>query len=304
MIPIGLVTGFLGSGKTTLLRRVIERHRDRRIVYLVNEFGSVDIDGKVLALPPDRLVTIPGGSIFCRCLAGEFVHVLQQVARALNGAAPEGVVVEASGMADPKVARQMLQETRLDVTYTLRQVVAVVDPGNFLKLLHTLPNITAQIEACTIALVNKADLYREDEIAAAEAHIRRINPQAGIRRTQYARTDIDLFAPTLDRTLHGQYAACADPNYLTRTLAFAAPVDPDRLIAALAALHSVLYRAKGFVPTPAGTLYVDLSSASLTTTPAAGTTGHHLALIGRPASDRAIDDFLRAMAGAACLEGE
>ena len=45
MIPICLVTGFLGSGRTTLLRRIIDTHRDPRIVYLVNEFSALDIEG-------------------------------------------------------------------------------------------------------------------------------------------------------------------------------------------------------------------------------------------------------------------
>ena len=44
MIPIGLVAGFLGSGKTTLLARWAERHRGRKLVYLVNDLGAANVD--------------------------------------------------------------------------------------------------------------------------------------------------------------------------------------------------------------------------------------------------------------------
>ena len=73
----------------------------------------------------------------------------------------EGVVIEASGIADPKVTVKMLEETRLDGVYELRTVVSVIDPGTFLKLIHTLPNVIAQVEACDVALVNKTDLHDE-----------------------------------------------------------------------------------------------------------------------------------------------
>ena len=69
MIPIRLVTGFLGSGKTTLLKNLIRQNQSRRLAFLVNEFSPTDIDGSLIAnLTPDYL-SIPGGSIFCRCLA-------------------------------------------------------------------------------------------------------------------------------------------------------------------------------------------------------------------------------------------
>ena len=53
-IPLVLVTGFLGSGKTTFLEQLVHRHRQRRIVYLVNEFSARDVDAaRLLARTPD-----------------------------------------------------------------------------------------------------------------------------------------------------------------------------------------------------------------------------------------------------------
>ena len=42
-----MVTGFLGSGKTTLLRHLLsEAHQ--RLAVVVNEFGTVGLDGDLL----------------------------------------------------------------------------------------------------------------------------------------------------------------------------------------------------------------------------------------------------------------
>ena len=49
-IPCTVITGFLGAGKTTLVRHVLAHAQGRRIAILVNEFGSLGIDGETPAL--------------------------------------------------------------------------------------------------------------------------------------------------------------------------------------------------------------------------------------------------------------
>ena len=270
MIPLSLVTGFLGSGKTTLLQHVIARDRDRRLAFVVNEFGPVDVDGRLLDLPEDRVLSIPGGSIFCRCLSGELVGSLRRVAEWTDesGQRLDGVVVEASGIADPKVAGPLLEETGLNRQFELRTIVAVVDPGSFPKLLHTLPNVVAQVEACSLAIVNKIDLHTEAEIRALEAEVAAINPAAVVRRAEHARLDFDILAPSPVRELAGELAPCADPRYARSVVEVRDPIDPDDLLAELRAIGDALWRAKGFVPTANGFVHLDYSAAGMTCRPA------------------------------------
>ena len=46
-LPVTVVTGFLGSGKTTLLRHLL-RQGSQRLAVVVNEFGTVGLDGDLL----------------------------------------------------------------------------------------------------------------------------------------------------------------------------------------------------------------------------------------------------------------
>lgn len=264
MIPLALVTGFLGSGKTSLLRHVAARD-PRRLAFLVNEFSAVDVDGALLQGDQERVVALSGGSIFCHCLVGEFSKHLSAIAAGeLTGPEPpEGVIVEASGVADPAVAWRMFEETGLDERYELRSVVAMIDPGTFPRLLETLPAITAQVEACTLAILNKVDLFAEAELRAVEARLVEIRPGLDVVRAVHARAEVDLLAPAPRRAPGGEYAPCADPRYWTRVIEVSTPVEIERLGEALRCVAGDLLRAKGFVPTPTGSVHVELSSSGL-----------------------------------------
>jgi G3E family GTPase len=208
----------------------------------------------------------------------------------------EGVVVEASGIADPRVVRQMLEETTLDRVYRLGRVVSVVDPGSFGKLLKTLPNIAAQIEACDLALINKTDLYDHERITATEEEIRRINSQVLIAQTQFARVDLDLFDPQDHEALQGRYAPCADPNYLTFQVELDRPLPLKLLLYRLEELRSLVYRIKGYAPVDDGCVYVDVSESGVSATAANDNFGRkELAFIVPPECEGAVVPLVRSL---------
>ena len=47
-IPVTVITGFLGAGKTTLIRHLMQNPQGKRLAILVNEFGTVGVDGDIL----------------------------------------------------------------------------------------------------------------------------------------------------------------------------------------------------------------------------------------------------------------
>lgn len=271
MIPLALVTGFLGSGKTTLLHRLIDRYRDRKIAYLVNEFSHVDVDGGRLAERADLVAFLPGGSIFCTCLVHEFISTLEWIAGA-DGGAPDGVVIEASGVASPAVIAQLLRDTRMDAQYQLTCVLSVVDPGTFPVLVQSLPNIATQVEASDWVLINKADLHKEETLAAVEAQVRALNATAAIERTRFCDVNLDLFQPVHTPACArcgGTLASCRDPHFVKYDLVPPGVVDLETLRREAEALEQELYRMKGHVDTPGGLMYVDYSSAGFRAEPVA-----------------------------------
>lgn len=297
MIPICLVTGFLGSGKTTLLRRMIQRHRERRIAYLVNEFATIDVDGGLLAgvaegdHPPD-VVAIPGGSIFCSCLVATFIDHLSSLVDRHETQPLDGVVIEASGAANPGVIQQMLSETKLDRSLSLASIVNVVDPGSFLKLIHTLPNIRAQAAAADLSILNKTDVHDPATVDEAERVLVECNPTGARRRAVACDVDFEPFPEPPMRKLIGELAACQDPHFQKASVTFAGEVDPDAFEAAVASLRDDLYRAKGHVPTPRGVRFLDVTTDSMSFEPAKPGAASGVAVILRKgAAQRVLDTF-------------
>ncbi len=278
-IPLALVAGFLGAGKTTFLARYAARLAPRRVAFLVNEFAATDVDTPLLAAAASCVVGISGGSIFCRCKATEFIRQLSGLTEEFP--ALDGVVVEASGMADPSAARSMLDESGLDRVYRLVGTVTLVDPGTLPKILDTLPAAERQVAAADLVVMSKSDLHPPEALAACEALVRGINPAARLLRVVRGACDLDLLALDATRWVDGEVAECADPALLPVELPFDGPVAAEALAAAIAALGDDLQRAKGFIPTRTGWIYLDWSAGRLALTPAAsGRAG--LALILHP----------------------
>ena len=241
MLPICLVTGFLGTGKTTLLKNIVANNRDRKIVYLINEFSAHDVDGAIVSAENPDVVSIPGGSIFCHCLVTEFIGQLTRIAAEQGGFA--GVVIEASGMANPKVIEQMLIETKLDDRFRLATIISVLDPNSFLKLRHTLPNILAQVEAADVVLINKTDSNPPEKIKETLDVVQELNPDADRIQTVQCNIELDLFREYAPRGLQGEYAKCRDPNY--ETFITDQPFDGAALESFVIKHAEDIYRVKG-----------------------------------------------------------
>jgi G3E family GTPase len=269
VLPICLVTGFLGTGKTTLLKNIVAHNRDRKIIYLINEFSAHDVDGAIVSAENPNVVSIPGGSIFCKCLVTEFIGQLSKIAAAHSESSPyllgqdievgrdlrasryDGVVIEASGMANPKVIEQMLVETKLDSDFRLATIISVLDPNSFLKLRHTLPNILAQVEAADVVLINKTDCNPPEKIEETLEVVQGLNPAAERIQTVQCDVELDLFGQHPNafggagapRGLQGEYAKCRDPNY--ETFVTEQPFDGAALEAFVLEHADDIYRVKG-----------------------------------------------------------
>src|SRR5262245_13815996 len=77
-VPVTLLVGFLGSGKTTLANRILSEQHDQRIAVIVNEFGDVGIDGRLIVGVDDNVIELSNGCLCCT-VQGDLTDTLRQL---------------------------------------------------------------------------------------------------------------------------------------------------------------------------------------------------------------------------------
>lgn len=190
-IRLYLLTGFLGAGKTTLLKRIIEHLHNRKIGILMNEFGSISVDGVLLQQEGIDIVEINNGSVFCSCLKGAFIDALIAYSRLPI----DYLFVETSGMADPSNIKPILDNVIGKVqgkSFDYCGAVCLVDGAHFLEQVDVLAALERQVAASDLIVINKVDLVNEEMLAAVENTVRQLNPAAEMVTARHGAIGLDF----------------------------------------------------------------------------------------------------------------
>jgi G3E family GTPase len=195
-LPVSLLTGFLGAGKTTLVNRVLRELHGERIAVLVNEFGAVGIDGRLVVSSQDNLVELVNGCVCCEVrgdLREAVVGLLRRRRRRLFRAQPfERLLVETSGLANPgPVLQTFLLDAELAAETRSDGVVTLVHAGAGGEVLERHPEAASQVGYADCILLNHADLATEEALAALEEELGRRNSLAPVYRTRHAELAVE-----------------------------------------------------------------------------------------------------------------
>jgi G3E family GTPase len=120
-------------------------------------------------------------------LVGEFEAAVTEI---IKKVAPEIIVVETTGLAEPEALvfniQEALPQCRLD------GVVSVIDADMLVRFPELGHTTRLQIEGADMLLLNKIDLVEATQIEPLEMKLRKINPNAAIIRTERCRIDPEL----------------------------------------------------------------------------------------------------------------
>lgn len=193
-LPVTLLAGFLGSGKTTLVNRILAEQHGRRIAVVVNEFGDVGIDGRLVVGTKDEIVELANGCVCCS-VRGDLSATLRQLVaarrRRFRRRPLERILIEASGLASPGPAVQTLFiDPEIEGELRFDGVVTLVHAGLIVRQLAEHPEASEQVAYADRLLVNHVDRVDTAQLEECERALRSCNPATPIHRCE--RADVPL----------------------------------------------------------------------------------------------------------------
>lgn len=173
-----VITGFLGTGKTTFIVKLVTAvmQKGLKVAIVVNEIGQIGIDDQFMKRLGFSVWEVLGGCICCT-LAGDLVRTLQELE---GNYAPDVVIVEPSGAADPRNLFGPLGTTRIQFLTSTRRI-ALLDPLRMDMLMTVLePLVTSAMRQADLILINKADMASPEQIEWTRSVAADTNPAPGI----------------------------------------------------------------------------------------------------------------------------
>lgn len=194
--PVTIITGFLGAGKTTLVRHLMANPEGKRLAVLVNEFGSLGVDGEILKscadanCPVDNIIELANGCICCT-VADDFIPAMEKLLALPQK--PDHILIETSGLALPKPLLKAFDWPAIRSRITVDGVIALAD-----------------------AEAVAAGLFAPEEHAASPGKVETGFPQ-GLAATEETATAAEHEHETPLSEVFEDQVACADIVLLTKS---------------------------------------------------------------------------------------
>lgn len=255
LLPVTILTGFLGTGKTTLLNRLLSAPHGLRLGVIVNDFGAINIDARLVDVMEGDAMSLSNGCVCCS-MRGSLVSTVLDMLRRVNP--PEALLIEASGIADPASIAGAFQTSALRDRTHIEGIITMVDAENAQNPRLDSQLITEQIRTADLVVLNKIDLIDEATRRELITWICSVAPAARILPTIQADVPVELVL-RVGRAWNASTHVFAgededqadDPQYDHAALFGSWSYSTDRLLAyrkvraALEHLPLEVFRAKG-----------------------------------------------------------
>jgi G3E family GTPase len=263
-IPVTVVTGFLGAGKTTLVRGFLATPEGAGTAVIINEFGAVGIDDKLVREglvrgSADEVALLGNGCLCCITRSDLQVALRRLVYERERGELPPfaRILIETSGLADPGPILQTFSTDRaLGGEFFIEVVVAVVDAVGSLATFDWSAEARKQVVLADRLVISKTDLAEAQAVERLRGRLAALNPHAAIDTAVDGVLDPRALIeadPRPDAGVHAGFIAEAEHSdgIASFVLTDTAPLAWDTFTRAMETLIALrgpdLLRVKGFL---------------------------------------------------------
>lgn len=267
-LPVITIGGFLGAGKTTLVNYLLANSSGQRIAVFVNDFGTINIDlDRIDSRSVDR-ISFKNGCVCCS-LNDDLVARIAGFAK--SSEPPDTIVIEASGVADPRAIDKSVSMLEVAGLARLDARIHVLDADGFEQYeFDESELIIDQAAAADFIVLNKVDLVDEQILSRIRMTLEESAPQSRVVETTQCEIPAELtslnalvLSPRRDEAPHK--AIHTDKSHGTRYTHWAfqstESLDKAEFEKFVAMLSKHCLRAKGiirFTDNPASEYLFDL----------------------------------------------
>jgi G3E family GTPase len=245
-IPFTVIGGYLGAGKTTLLNHILHQNDGQRFALLINDFGDINIDAELIESQDDEIMQLSNGCICCS-LAAEFLVGMNTILE--QDPLPDRVIVEASGVSDPKKIAPYGQTPG----FSLDGVIVVVDAETVrdkAKDKYVGRTVNQQLKSADLILLNKTDLVNEQQKQEVMDWLAQTAPQCRLIEAQYGAVPIQFLLGYSTRLLTADFenfsqGQAYDAAYQSWSYVDDKPLTRSQIECFVAGLPDSVLRAKG-----------------------------------------------------------
>ena len=262
-IPLVILTGYLGAGKTSLLNHLLALPslHGRKLALIINEFGTLGIDGLKVESGAHAKFELNRGSLFCICIKTDFVKTLTTIAEEVR---PDLVLVEATGVADPCDIEQFLEVPTLAGRFRVQSSVCVVDAEGFTRVAAFMQAARRQVVWSDGLAINKTDLVTPSDLGILRQVLGGLNPRAPQVEVTYGRIPEEFLVSLVHERRPGAAAERPPDDLVSVSLQTDRVVDRAAFMGAIGALGDNLLRLKGVVRFPDGRAFVEVVTGRVT----------------------------------------
>lgn len=254
-IPITTISGFLGAGKTTLVNRILNQVQDRRIVVFVNDFGALNIDYDLVETVEADRISLKNGCVCCT-LNQDLVSGIAGFAT--EPSPPDAIVIEASGISEPRALDTSLETLENAGLARLDARIYVLDADTFPHLdFEDSERIIDHAAVSDLVLLNKLDVASPDTIETLKTVLAEAAPYARMIPSIHSDIALDLvlnFSDSARRSADIPVRAHADDHFKNHAKRFSScsmelngVLDRQKFESFARTLPDTSLRAKGFL---------------------------------------------------------
>jgi G3E family GTPase len=189
-VPLTIIGGFLGSGKTSLVNHILNKTQNKRVAVLVNDFGEINIDAKLIVSVEGETVSLANGCVCCSIRDDLLTEVLKLFAADV---VPEHIVIETSGVSKPISVAETFLNPATQSLVDVQNMITVLDADLVIDDQAGYTDLAySQIAVADLVVINKTDLASPQQLKAVRKKVADIVPRACIFETTFGEVPLDL----------------------------------------------------------------------------------------------------------------